>query len=316
MREEIMHNNLKEAHALAESVRFSGDTLRRQSDGNESHANSVRGLFCQNGLMVTKEVTPELYERLSHVCSRLHIPQQSVEAFIYASPEIQAECYSSGVTECILRMTSGLVYLLENDELDFVLGHELGHFLLGHGISKMESQQESLEFFMQQRSQELSADRMGLLACGTLDTGLKAMIKTVSGLSSKYLRLDVGTFIGQLRNASQRGSEGSTHPSMLVRCRALLWFSLDDSFIKNSRVFENDRMEKLDGQIKKDLDKYVDGLANRRIQEAKDDLAIWTAAYAVVQDGVFDKGEQAVFSKRFGSEILEKLLNFLKGLNP
>ena len=51
---------------------------------------------------------------------------------------------------------------------------------------------------MQERAQELSVDRVGLIACGSVDIAIRALMKTVSGLSSEHLRFDVGTFISQL----------------------------------------------------------------------------------------------------------------------
>lgn len=309
-----MPNRLSDALVLAENVRFGGDTLRRETDGEESRINSIRALFYQNGLKITPEVTPRLQERLSKVCQKLHIPQDAVEGFVYASPDIQAECFAGGASECVIRITSSLVDILEEEELDFVLGHELGHFLLGHGVARMERHKECLEFFMQQRSKEISADRIGLLACDALETAVKALIKTVSGLSGQHLRFDVGTFVSQIRKASLRSNELATHPSILVRCRALLWFSMDDSFVKKGDTFPKGQIEKLDEQVQRDLDKYVDNLAKKSIQEAKDDLAMWSAAYKVVQDGVFSASEQKIFSERFGAETLEKLLNFLTGI--
>ena len=70
-------------------------------------------------------------------------------------------------------------------------------------------------------------------------------------------------------------------------------------------------MEKLDKLIENDLKKFVDGPARKRIEDAKEDLAIWMAAYQVVQNGVFEKGEQDAISGLFGPEILERLKNFL-----
>ena len=57
-----------------------------------------------------------------------------------------------------------------------------------------------------------------------------------------------------------------------------------------------EQFTKLDQRIENDLNRYVDGPTKRLIEGAKEDLAIWIAAQYAVQDGDFDKNEQAVFS--------------------
>ena len=142
-------------------------------------------------------------------------------------------------------------------------------------------------------------------------------MKTASGLSSEHLRFDVGAFISQLRDAPKATYEDghfATHPSSLIRCRALLWFSLNDFFIRGTDHFNEEQFTKLDQRIENDFNRFVDGPAKRLIKVAKEDLAIWIAAHHAVQDGAFDKNEQAAISDIFGSEILDRLKNFLSDL--
>jgi len=109
-------------------------------------------------------------------------------------------------------------------------------------------------------------------------------------------------------------SHYASHPSILLRCRALLWFSLNDT---DNNMFEHlskDQITKLDEQIKKDMDEFIDGPAKQLIAEAKKNLAIWIAAHNAVQDGSFDKNEQRAIEEMFGTSILEKLKNFLSDI--
>ena len=179
---------------------------------------------------------------------------------MYASPELRAECYASSTIQCIIRFSSSLVDLLDEEEFAFVAGHELGHFLLGHGLTHIERQSESIEYFIQQRAQEISVDRIGLVACDSVDVALRALMKVASGLNDRHLRFDVGAFIAQLRmTAPNSGSDNhrASHPSILVRCRALLWFSLNDVFTKRAEVFVQSQMQQLDARIQDDINTYV-----------------------------------------------------------
>ncbi len=294
----MVDDRLKPAYALAEKARFAGDTLRGESDGTANQTSHLRSYFAQNDLLIGDAVTPSLSTSLRRVYERLHIPAEAVQAFVYASPAIQAEYFASNTKICVIRFSSAIVDLLDEDEIEFVAGHELGHFLLGHGLKNRRDREESLEFCMQLRSQEISVDRIGLMACRSLDVAVRALMKTASGLSSRHLRFDVSTFLSQLRHVDLKsGFQGAitSHPSIVVRCRALLWFSLGDFFRKGERFYFVELMNRLDAMVQKDLAKYVDGPARQRIAEAKENLAFWMAAYEVVQDNVFAKREQEIF---------------------
>jgi len=310
-----MRKFLAPAEKLAEKIRFSGDQLKPELDGERRVNNVIKSYFYQSGLQITQEVTPHLYLNLLRACDRLEIPISCFEAFVYASPEIQAECYSSGAIDCTLRFTSSFIDLLDNDELEFVIGHELGHFLLHHSMTQAKRNDEDLEYYIQQRAQEISADRLGLMACGSLDVAIRTLIKMVSGLSTHHLRLDTGTFISQLQKSKPQNNMFATHPSVIVRSRALLWFSLGETFQSGASLERSPGLDILDERINHDLDKYVDSDVREKIAEVKNDLYMWMAAYKVVEDGKFDKNEQKMFIVTFGEETFNKFLNFLNGLS-
>ena len=308
-------SRLQRARSLAEKVRFSSDSLSSESDVSANKANNLRSYFAQSGLLIDDAVTPSLSTSLRRVYERLHIPTDAVQAFVYASPEIQAECFAGSSKSCAVRFSSAIVDLLDDDEIAFVAGHELGHFLLGHGRTNLRHREQSLECGMQMRSQEISSDRIGLMACRALDVAMRALMKTASGLSSRHLRFDVSAFLSQLRHVDlNSGFQDAiaSHPSIVVRCRALLWFSLSDFFKKGERFHLLEQMDRLDAMVKKDLAKYVDGPARQRIGDAKENLALWMATYEIVQDGVFAKREQEIFQRLFGNATLRRLKDFLR----
>ena len=310
-----MPESLSPARDLAECIRYSGDTLRYTTEGDPTANDHILKSVYQNELRVSPEVTPGLSQRLENVCKKLSLSENAIIAFIYASPEIQAECYSSSIGSCILRFSSALVSLLDDDEFEFVAGHEAGHFLLGHGLSRFEARSDSLEYLMQQRAQEISVDRLGLIACGSLDISVRAMMKTISGLTGEHLRYDVGAFLRQLDDDPTRGKNtSSTHPSMFVRGRALMWFSLNDGFNRGDHDFKQKDLLRLDRQIEKDFEKYVDGPVRLIIEDAEKNLLLWIAAKHAVQDGVLDKQEQKRIVSLVGEDTFNRLKNFLSDI--
>ncbi len=312
-----MLNGLCKAQHFAQQIRFSGDTLQDLEKATQ-YSHFIKDVSYTRELNISPHVTPILFKNLSNIYEKLYLPHNSVTAFVYASPEIQAECFAGNKEECVIRFSSALVDILNEEEFKFVAGHEIGHFLLGHGLARYSEKCDSVEYVMGQRAQEISADRMGLVACGSLNVAIKALMKTISGLTEHYLRFDVGEFLSQLRKTSNNllnvDSE-ATHPSVFVRCRALLWFSLNDYFTKSSRNVSIKELSDIDKKIQSDLHKYVDGPIRRKIHDLKEDLSMWMTAYEMMQDKVFTKSEQIEFSKRFGTDTLESLRNFLQDIS-
>ncbi len=306
-----MNEKLRQAREYSQAVRFSRDHVSRHKLNATGGIEDYKDHLLRSGLLINESLTPVLAEKFDEVCGNLSLPSHTVSAFITSSADIQATCVSASPDECVVHFSSGLVNLLEIDEFAFVVGHELGHFLLEHGSNQ--TAPESLEFFMMRRAQEISVDRFGLIGSGDLNTSLRALIKTASGLESRFLKLDVGQFISQATQLSEphRG-EGlsNTHPSILVRCRALLWFSMDDAY-KNYPISERtENIDDLDRKVEDELDKFVEGPVREKLDETKQEVALWMAAQEIIRDGKFDKKEQNKFHEMFGQALLEKMKGF------
>jgi hypothetical protein len=312
-----MPDCLSESRLYAESVKFSGDTLTIRRKALDD-SNEINALFSLHNLHITPLITPIISNCIDNVTSNLKIPRSAVTAYVYSSKEINASCTAGNDVECIIQLSSGLIDILEDDELEFVIGHELGHFLYSHSLTERQSDNENLEFFSQKRAQEFSADRIGLISCGNLNASIRAMIKTVSGLSSKHLKFDIGEFISQLGrtdNLKFSSNFKTTHPPMLVRSRALLWFSTSEAFISEQNHYISSEIEEIDKKIQKDIDKYVDPAAIEIINELKDSVKLWLSASLIIEDGHFDKNEQEQFERSFGKDKLEKLKVFISSPN-
>ena len=307
--------SLDEAREFVRSFRFPGDLQQAIDSSSMVKLERVKDLFYKCGLEITPNSSPRISECLEKVKVRLRIPENVVKAFIYASPEIQAQCFSSAESECVIRVSSGLISLMTEKELMFVLGHELGHFLFSHGGKH--NQDDEVAYFRSSHAQEISADRVGLVACGALDDAIRAQIKTVSGLGSDHLSFDTNSFIGQLEKISEGGSwvdSASTHPPMVLRARALLWFSLSQFF--GSRI-ANDGLplEKVDSRVMADLARDRERANRAAMIAARKDLVLWKIAQRIVQKGEFTKVAQAGVKTVLGEELFVKLRNFLGELS-
>ena len=307
-----MEFDLSAARGIGSFVRYSEDPPSSFENISDEQSDLLKNSFYQNGLLVDARSAPKINKIAEKVISRLCLPSQSVSCFVFSNSEIQATCFSLSDVECVIHLSSGLVRLLSDDELAFVIGHELGHFILGHQGS--DGARKSAEDYMHQRNQEISVDRIGLLACNNINSAVKALIKTISGLDERHLGFDVGQFISQVNNQVSTNSGASladSHPSLVIRCRALLLFS--SSNVLSSKIDEIERLDftTINLMVKKEMDKYVDAPLRSKIREIAEDLFFWKASQIVFSAGSFSKENQSKFNDQFGGPMTQKLIDLL-----
>jgi Zn-dependent protease with chaperone function len=177
---------------------------------------------------------------------------------VFVAPSQQLNAYTFGLSSPkVVVLYSSLFQVMEADELLFILGHELGHVALGHtwlnslvggmaGIPSpsLASAVLTMAFLSWNRSCELSADRAGLLACGSLEKAVSALIKLVAGptahtrtgLEVAYRRIDAedDTIWGNLAEAL------GSHPLLIHRIEELRRYAGTEEYHRlQARVNQN-----------------------------------------------------------------------------
>jgi hypothetical protein len=308
--------DLNKARKIAEAVRLSEDKPSKMFDSNDFKGrNYHKDAMLRHGVLISKSVTPSLDSGLGEVCKALKIPRDCVNAFVYNSPDVQADCLIDTLDTCVLRFTSGLVNLMDEDEFKFVAGHELGHFLLGHGACSQYLSEGTSEDFMVRRARELSADRLGYLSIGNQENAIRSIIKTASGLGNQFLRFDVASFMSQtslITNPSKGESKNSTHPSMLMRCRALLWFAMSVNSFEELQRVSKDELIRIDARIVRDLERFVDGQVRLKKVECESDIALWKSVLLIYHSGAFTNETQKRLANSMGEETLNSIKSFFE----
>ena len=129
--------------------------------------------------------------------------------------------FSNGEKHRRIVMMSGSADLFTDDEMMFVLGHELGHMACGHKPYHMLLETFYMPFVNDAafkawasiiklplmewyRISDYTADRMGLLCCQDINAAITTMIKK-AGLPKKcYNNIDVQGFIQQAREFEEK----------------------------------------------------------------------------------------------------------------
>lgn len=243
--------------ADADRVRFGGEALyanalrsampkltrRASTDGGK-----IRRALMARSLLLSEGMAPAAYIAARHCASRLGVTQ-SIEIYQAAGAENAAMHFCD--QPVLLEVQGRLLSLLDEQTLQVVMGHELGHYL-AHGPTHpyvdaahladrlLASEVEQDELLNLARrlsmSMELTADRFGLLACGDLKAALRLEMVVVTGLAATELAWDTGAYLEQSQTlvesllAGGETSMGYTHPEHSLRAYALWLFSESDLF--------------------------------------------------------------------------------------
>lgn len=190
---------------------------------------------------------PVVHRLLTDVCTVLDAPRVP-ELYVSANPVPVA--VTIGMDRPVIVLSSGLVDLLDEDELGFVVGHELGHAMSGHAVYQTLLQRliqlsavltavpiggMGIRLIMAalmewSRKAELSADRAGLLATQDPAVAFRTHMKLASG--GHLEDLDQTSFFAQGREYDDAGDvrdsvlkmlliEARSHPFAVVRAAEL-----------------------------------------------------------------------------------------------
>jgi Zn-dependent protease with chaperone function len=213
----------------------------------------TRLAFQANAVRVSERQFPRLHELYQDVCKTLDAPEE-YDLFVSQTPIVNAGAY--GMDEPFIILNSGTVTLLEDEELSYVLGHELGHILSGHvlyrtmmflliqlanmgfpivGLAARAVLMALLEWY---RKSELSCDRAGLLTVQDPEIVMRTMMKMAGGGKAEETNLDA--FIMQAEEYKTGGDVadhvfkilnllGTTHPFYVLRVSEIrAWIEAGD----------------------------------------------------------------------------------------
>ena len=289
----------------------------------ETTKNTNINNLLSNSVKVSKEIFPTIADAIDNVFIKLKI-KNNFSFFVTANHlEVQATCSAmplANTAEIIL--TSKLIELLNTEELESVIAHEIAHFYYQHSlyppISQAQTRVEQLNLLNFSRAAEISADRIGFIGSNNLEASLRAMLKITSGLSDKHLKFNFSNYLDQLRELKEvKGNKDlmySTHPNFLNRMQALIWFSMSieyNDYYKTGKkgIYDLKTVdEKIDESIKNVIGNEVD-YSNKELVSK---TLMWGSIYIFLSDKKFSKKEQEIFKKNFGQKDTNSMLSLIK----
>jgi Zn-dependent protease with chaperone function len=206
---------------------------------------AIRLAFKANAVRVSEKQYPWIHERTLRVCEIMDL-KEIPEVYVSQTPLVNAGAV--GMSDPFIVLNSSMLEVLDHDEVEAVLAHEVGHILSGHvlyrtllllimrlamfrypiaGLALLPILWALLEWY---RKSELSCDRAALLAVQDKEIVMSSLMKLAGGTRGETLDLD--EFIAQSEEYREGGDLldsvykvlnviGATHPFSVVRVAEL-----------------------------------------------------------------------------------------------
>lgn len=271
----------------------------------------VRLAFQANAVRVSENQFPRIWDLYCEVCETLDSPKR-YPLFLAQNPVVNAGAY--GMDKPFIIVNSGTIQLLNDRQVAFVLGHELGHVMsdhvlyrtmtellvalakLGFPIVGLASRVVLVGLLEWRRKSELSADRAGLLAIQEPDEALEAMLAMAGGGESDETSL--AEFVRQAEEYRESGDMadqvfkvlnliGQTHPFWALRVSELRAWIETGAYDRVLRG-EYRRRDEPDPAYARDLREAASAYASGATDFAKDVFQQMAGAAKRASEGFMD----------------------------
>ena len=170
-----------------------------------------------SNLRVTPRMFGRLHRSLTWACKILDVPEPEM----YVTVDGEPNAFTYGHTRPFITLTSSLIDMLGDEELFYVIGHEVGHIKAGHilygtmarnisavvtllgqatlGFGALLGQGLVIALYEWYRCAELTADRAALLCVQDIEPAHTALMKLAGGTTRLAAEMDREEFLRQVR---------------------------------------------------------------------------------------------------------------------
>lgn len=209
--------------------------------------NYWRNVLEGHSFKVDEKISGKLYKMFHEVKEKLGF-EDAVDFYISGNADVNAFALSGSEEgePHIINVNSSLIQLMTDDELRFVIGHEMGHL-----INKNTDLLRLINFVfpdpanvpallahkirLWNQLSELIADRYGFMAISNLEVCISAFFKMSSGLDADRVDLHIESFLIENDKRLEyfrkdTGLNYASHPINPIRVKAIELFSQSDRF--------------------------------------------------------------------------------------
>jgi len=190
---------------------------------------------------------PDVDKLVRRCAQRLNVAPPTVY-ISQALGSINAHTYGTN-DDAFIMINSATVDHLDEKELLFVIGHEVGHIHNGHVVFLTATHYltQMAGFFVRwivtpatlalntwSRRAEVTSDRAGLICCGDLDVAVRTMVKFALGSKKLYEQINLEEYVAQLAEVKEGIGRMNEllhdHPYIPKRVAALRAFAVSEYY--------------------------------------------------------------------------------------
>ena len=207
--------------------------LKEANDFEDSNDNGLYSHLLNNCVAISSETMPRINAIVEKVLANIQLQEKKVEFFLQADAEPNAFTIENPTKQrhFYVIITSELVNLLSDDELCFVIGHEVGHILrndtqIERLLSFVFPIEDTIPLVLRhtirlwRQLAELGADSWGYSACQDFEVSMSALNKIVLGIDYSRLHTSVNDLLkyhkGMLEKLRNQPNL-SSHPGLSIR---------------------------------------------------------------------------------------------------
>jgi hypothetical protein len=230
----------------------------------------IRRELLKRSFHLTSQMAPKLYA-IGDNCKATLDLKLDVDFFVHPGSGYAASAYipTNEGKVCVL-LSASMIEKFDDDELAFVIGHQIGHLLFDHHrmpinvllerAGDMLSPVNALQVYAWKRNAEISADRVGVLCSQNYEAASRALFKLASGIAAERLAFHLREYVDGFRDLKYELIHGrqaeledwySSHGFTPVRLRALELFFKSKTYTwlldREGGFFED---EMLEGEIR------------------------------------------------------------------
>ena len=316
--------NLYDKLLSSREVKKTNEWIERESKKNPA---STRRHLLSSSVRLTERMSPSIHAMAQECIEKLKV-EIPLELYVFSSPQFNAACFKPEDDRLYVMFSSSLLEGFTEQELKYVMGHELGHHIYRHHDvpigyllkgERRPSPRMAMELFAWSRYAEISADRAGAHCAQDFPAVASALFKLSSGLTSDLIKFDLDDFLAQVDEmqivdaepgeGAPKGDWFSTHPFSPLRVKALQHFH-NSEFMADAGIAK----EQLETNVQSLM-----GIMEPSYLEGKTEAAeamrrmLFASAIAVADaSGGISEKEVTVFREFFGKFALNDKLNLEK----
>lgn len=292
--------------------------IKRETDRTEHAAAELLHVLYGEGLRLTADRSPGLTQVVNEATALLRLEDVDLEVFVSGALDSKASVARVGESRYAMVLHPDLLELCSLDELRFVIGHELGHVAYGHfDLKKLDvdgiPSRLSIKLFEHARLSEVSADRAGLLCCGSFEAAYSALRVVVAGTRSSLIRADFLAEYAQIEKLRALLQERQhlletkrSHPYSVLRVGALKALEEELKGVAKSGD-PDDAVAEADDRVAALL-----AIMSPKTSDDESWLLVLAAFWVACADGSFDVSERKEVAKLCADKEFSELFDLCR----